>query len=155
FMGAFQSQRTVDTSNGVTLFFYNGVAVNPVNTVWSRSVLDSEEFNLRRRLSPNFALLGGMRALQLNEHLNFGQLGDPSAGYFSQTANGLFGGQLGFEAVVPARGSSRFFGTAKYGIYDNRFKVSAQATSGGSVLHIAPIANMNATVGDFTAGYEM
>ena len=155
FMGVFQSQRKVDTSNGATLFFYNSVALAPVNTVWSRSGLDSEEFNLRRRLSPNFALLGGVRALQLDEHVNFGQLGDPNTGYFSQTANGLFGGQLGFEAVVPARGYGRFFGTAKYGIYDNRFKVAAQARSGGGVLHMVAIDNMNATVGDFTAGYEV
>lgn len=155
FMGVFQSQRKVDPSNGVTLFFYNGVALAPVNTVWSRSGLDSEEFNLRRRLSPNFALLGGLRALQLTEHTNFGQLGDPNAGYFSQTANQLFGGQLGFEAVAPARGYGRFFGSAKYGIYDNRFKVAAQALSGGSVLRIAPIDTMAATVGDFSAGYEI
>jgi len=155
FMGVFQSQRTVDASNGVKLFFYNGVALDPVNTVWSRSGLDSEEFSLRRRLSPNFALLGGVRALQLNEHVNFGQAGDPNTGYFSQTTNGLFGGQLGLEAVAPARGFGRFFGTAKYGIYDNRFRVSAQALSGGSLLHMKSIDNMAATVGDFSAGYEM
>jgi hypothetical protein len=155
FMGSFQSQRKVDASNGVTLFFYQGVALDPVNTVWSRSGLDSEEFNVRRRLGPNFALLGGLRALQLNEHVNFGQLGDPNTGYFSQTTNGLFGGQLGFEAVAPARGFGRFFGSAKYGIYDNRFRVSAQAMSGGSLLHMRSIDNMAATVGDFSAGYEM
>jgi hypothetical protein len=155
FMGAFQSQQKVDASNGVTLFFYNGVAADPVNTVWSRSILDSEEFNLRRRLNPYFALLGGLRALQLNENLNFGLAGTPNDGYFSQTSNGLFGGQLGFEAVIPTRGYGRFFGTAKYGIYDNHFKVSAQATSGGSVLRISPVNDMAATVGDFTAGYEV
>jgi hypothetical protein len=155
FMGAFQSQRRVDSSNGVTLFFYQGVAVDPVDTVWSRSGLDSEEFNVRRRLGPNVALLGGLRALQLNEHVNFGQLGDPNTGYFSQTTNGLFGGQLGFEVVAPARGFGRFFGSAKYGIYDNRFQVKAQAMSGGSLLHMKSIDNMAATVGDFSAGYEV
>ncbi len=155
FMGAFQSQRKVDTSNGETLFFYNGVALDPVNTVWTRSGLDSEEFTLRRRLSPNIALLGGLRALQINEHVNFGQLGDPNKGYFSQTTNGLFGGQLGFEVVAPARGFGRFFGSAKYGIYDNLFQVKAQAMSGGSLLHMKSIDNMPATVGDFSAGYEM
>jgi len=155
FMGVFQSQQKVDASNGVKLFFYNAVALDPVNTVWSRSGLDSEEFNLRRRLGPNFALLGGLRALQVNEHVNFGQLGDQNTGYFSQTTNGLFGGQLGFEVVAPARGFGRFFGRAKYGIYDNRFRVSAQAMSGGSLLHMKSIDNMAATVGDFSAGYEM
>ena len=57
--------------------------------------------------------------------------------------------------LVPARGYGRFFATAKYGIYDNRFKVSAQALSGGGLLNMVVIDNMNATVGDFTAGFEV
>ena len=65
-MGEMQSRQTVDSSGGVNLFFYQGVAVDPVDTATFRSDLDTGEFNARYRLSPYLALLGGVRYLELS-----------------------------------------------------------------------------------------
>jgi hypothetical protein len=154
FMDEFDTQRKVDASGGVNLIFYQGIAVAPVNTVSYRSDLDTGEFNLRRRLSPQFALLGGIRILQLAENLDFFE-GASGGGYYSQAGNRLFGAQLGAELVLPARGYGRFFASGKYGIYDNRFQVNAQALSGGSPISVRVHDNMASGVGDFSAGFEI
>jgi hypothetical protein len=154
FMGEMSSQRTVDTSGGVNLFFYQGVAVAPVDTATFRSALDTGEFNFRRRLSPQLALLAGVRGLQLAEDLDFNQ-GGGSGGYASQSNNRLFGGQLGAEGVLPLWGYGRLFAVGKYGIYNDHFTVSAQATSGGAPIRISVRDDMAAFVGDFNAGWEI
>src|SRR5262245_12603942 len=155
FMDEFDTRRNIDASGGVNLIFYQGIALAQVNTVSYRSDLDTGEFNLRRRLSPQFALLGGIRVLQLAENFDFTDAAS-SGGYFSQTGNRLFGGQLGAEVVLPARGYGRFFASGKYGIYDNRFKVNAQAlNTGGAPISVHVKDNMVSGVGDFTAGFEV
>ena len=154
FMGDFNRQRTVDSSNGVNLIFYNGLAALPVNTVSSQSRLDTGEFNLRRRLCPQLGLLAGVRDLQLSENLDFTQ-GNVNSAYTSQTGNRLFGIQLGAEAVLPARGYGRFFATGKYGIYNDRYRIDAQATSGGAPIHVQVRDDMVSYVGDFNAGFEV
>jgi len=154
FMGEMTSQRTVDRSGGVNLFFYQGVAVDPVDTASFRSALDTGEFNARRRLSPQLALLGGVRYLQLAEDLDF-NLGGAPGGYTSQADNRLFGGQLGAEGVLPLWGYGRLFATGKYGIYNDHFRVSAQALSGGAPISIAVHHDMTAFVGEYNVGWEV
>jgi hypothetical protein len=154
FMDDFNTQRRVNPSNGVNLIFYQGLAVAPIDTASYRSRLDTGEFNVRRRLNPQLALLAGIRELQLSENLDFTQASANSA-YTSQTGNRLFGFQLGAEAVLPARGYGRFFASGKYGIYNNRFRVGAQATSGGSPIHVQVQDDMASCVGDFNAGFEV
>lgn len=154
FMGDASSTRGVDSSNGVTLFFYQGVAVDPVDTAVFRSDLDTGEFNVRRRFGSQVALLGGLRYLELSENLNFNQHGG-SGGYSSQTDNRLFGGQLGAEGVIPLYGFGRLFATGKYGIYNNRYRVAAQATSGGAPISIAVRDDMPSYVGELNVGWEV
>jgi hypothetical protein len=154
FMGDMESRRRVDASNGVTLFFYQGVAVDPVNTANFRSDLDTGEFNVRRRFGPQFALLGGVRYLELSEALDFNE-GGGSGGYTSQSDNRLIGGQLGVEGVAPLWGWGRLFATGKYGIYNNRFMVAAQAMSGGAPISISVRDDMAAYVGELNAGWEV
>jgi hypothetical protein len=155
FMGEFDTQRHVDRSGGVNLIFYQGIALAQVNTISYRSNLNTGEFNVRRRLSPQFALLGGIRVLQLSEDFDFTD-GASGGGYFSQAGNRLFGGQLGAEVVLPARGYGRFFASGKYGIYNDRFQINAQALNpGGAPINVRVHDNMASGVGDFTAGFEV
>jgi hypothetical protein len=154
FMGQMESRQRFDTSNGVTLFFYQGVAVDPVNTADMLSDLDTGELNARRRLSPNLALLAGVRYLELSENLNFFR-NSVTTGYRSQTDNRLFGGQLGAEGVVPLWGYGRLFATGKYGIYNNSYEVAAVASSGGSPIRIAVRDDMAAYVTEVNAGWEV
>src|SRR5262245_34718757 len=130
FMGEMSSQKTVDASGGVNLCCYQGVALAPVDTATIRSNLNTGEFNFRRRLSPQLALLLGVRFLELSEDLDFNQ-GGGRGGYTSQSGNRLFGGQIGAEGVVPLWGYGRLFAVGKYGIYNDRFDIHAHATSGG------------------------
>jgi hypothetical protein len=155
-MDDFQSRQTVDPSGGVTLFFYQGIALDPVDSVFYRSDLDTGELNLRRRLNPWLAVLGGIRYLELQEQLVFGEASVPNAGYFSQTDNRLWGAQLGVEGVTPARGYVRLFATGKYGIYNNRYEVSAQAVNGaGAPLSLIVRDSMTAYVGELNTGIEI
>ena len=153
-LGEMSSQRMVDTSGGVDLFFYQGVAADPVDTALFRSELDTGEFNVRRRLCPQLALLAGVRYLKLSEDLDF-NLGGASGGYTSQSDNRLFGCQLGAEAVLPLGGFGRLFATGKYGIYNDRFNVAAQATSGGLPISISVHDDMTAFVGEYNVGWEV
>lgn len=157
FFGDFTSEQSVDNSGSVSLIFYNGIALDPVDTVSYRSELDTVEFNVRRRLGPRLALLGGIRYLRLDEDLDFSFSNAPGVGYFSQTENDLWGGQLGVEGVVPARGYLRLFASAKFGVYNNDFGVSAQAVSGGSgaPLNLRVGDDMVAYVGDLNVGVEV
>jgi hypothetical protein len=154
FMGEMHARQRFDNSNGVNLYFYQGIAVDPVNTADMLSDLDTGEFNARRRLSPNLALLVGVRYLELSENLNFFR-GSVNTGYRSHTDNRLFGGQLGAEGVVPLWGFGRLFATGKYGIYNNRYEVGAQASSGGSPISIAVRDDTAAYVGEVNAGWEV
>lgn len=153
-MGEMFSRQEVDAANGVNLFFYQGVAVDPVDRATFRSDLDTGELNARYRLSPYLALLGGMRYLELSEHLDFNESGN-SGGYTSQADNRLFGGQVGAEGVLPLGGYGRLFAVGKYGIFNNRYEVAAQATSGGAPIRIRVHDDMNANVGEFNAGWEV
>jgi len=153
FMGEMVSRQTVDTSGGVNLYFYQGVAVDPVDTAIFRSDLDTGEFNVRRRFGPMFAMLGGVRYLELSEELNFNE-GGGLGGYTSQSDNRLFGGQLGVEGVLPLSGFGRLFAIGKYGIYNNRYNVAAQALSNGQPIKIRIRDDMSSTVGEFNAGWE-
>jgi hypothetical protein len=153
FMGEMVSRQTVDTSGGVNLYFYQGVALDPVDTAIFRSDLDTGEFNVRRRFGPMFAMLGGIRYLELSEQLNFNE-GGGLGGYTSQSDNRLFGGQLGAEGVLPLSGVGRLFATAKYGIYNNRYNVAAQALSNGAPIKIRIRDDMSSNVGEFNAGWE-
>lgn len=156
FMGDFDRQRTVNSSNGVNLIFYQGFAVDPVDTVTYRSKLDTGEFNLRRRVSPQLGLLAGVRSLQISENMDFSDAGsNANAAYTSQAGNRLFGFQLGAEAVLPARGYGRFFAVGKYGIYNDRFRIGAQAASGGSLIHVQVVDDMVSYVGELNAGFEV
>jgi hypothetical protein len=154
FMADAEEQREVDNSNGVTLFFYQGVAADPVNTARFTTDLDTGEFNVRRRFGPQIALLGGLRYLELSEDLNFNN-NSGNGGYTSQADNRLFGGQLGAEGVVPLWGYGRLFATGKYGIYNNRFMVAAQAMSGGAPISISVRDDMAAYVGELNVGWEV
>jgi hypothetical protein len=154
FMGEMVSRQTVDTSGGVNLYFYQGVALDPVDTAIFRSDLDTGEFNVRRRFSPNFALLGGVRYLELSEQLNFNE-GGGLGGYTSQSDNRLFGGQIGAEGVVPMGNLGRLFAVGKYGIYNNRYEVAAQALSNGQPIKIRVHDDMSSNVGEFNAGWEV
>ena len=153
-MGDMFSRQSVDAPGGATLFFYQGIALDPVDTATFRSDLDTGELNARRRFGPNFALLGGLRYLELSEHLDFNQ-GPAAGGYTSQSDNRLIGGQLGAEGVLPLWGYGRLFAVGKYGIYNNRFEVAAQALSGGSPINIRVHDDMAATVREFNAGWEV
>jgi hypothetical protein len=153
-MGEMFSRQSVDSSGGVDLFFYQGVALDPVDTATFRSDLDTGEFNARYRFSPHVAVLGGVRYLELSEHLNFNE-GSSNSGYRSQSDNRLIGGQLGAEGVLPLWGYGRLFAVGKYGIYNNRFDVAAQALSGGSEVHMRVHDDMSAGVGEFNAGWEV
>jgi len=156
FMGDFDQQRTVGTGGGVNLIFYQGLAVDPVDTVSYRSKLDTGEFNLRRRVSPQLGLLAGIRELQISENMDFSDSGSSvNAAYTSQAGNQLFGFQLGAEAVLPARGYGRFFAMGKYGIYNDHFRIGAQALSGGSPIHVQVADDMVSYVGDFNVGFEV
>ncbi len=153
-MGDMTSRRSVDPSGGVNLYFYQGVAADPVDTALFRSDLDSGEFNVRRRLSSMLALLGGVRYVELSEELNFNE-GGGLGGYTSQSDNRLLGGQLGAEGVLPLWGYGRLFATGKYGIYNNRYNVAAQAESGGVPISIRIRDDMTSYVGEFNAGWEV
>jgi hypothetical protein len=154
FMDEFDRRRTVDSSGGVNLIFYQGLAVAPVDTVSYRSRLNTGELNVRRRLSPQLGLLAGIRSLQLSEDTDFSQA-SANSNYTSQAGNRLFGVQLGAEAVLPARGYGRVFASGKYGVYNDRFRIGAQASSGGSPIHVQVRDDMTSFVGDFNAGFEM
>jgi hypothetical protein len=154
FMSEFSSQRTVDSAGGVNLIFYQGLAADPVDTATYLSRLNTGEVNVRRRLSPQLGLLAGIRELQLSEDLNFSQF-TANSNYTSQAGNRLFGVQLGAEAVLPARGYGRFFASGKYGVYNDRFRIGAQATSGGLPIHVQVRDDMTSFVGDFNAGFEI
>jgi hypothetical protein len=154
-MDDFRSNQTVDPSNGVNLIFYQGLAIDPIDTARYRSDLDTGELNLRRRLNPWIAVLGGIRYLELQENLDFTMSNTANAGYFSQTDNRLWGGQLGVEGVVPANGYVRLFASGKYGIYNNRYQVGAQAASAGGSLDLVVRDSMTAYVGDFNIGLEV
>ena len=153
-MGEMASRQSVDSSGGVNLFFYQGVALDPVDTATFRSDLDTGEFNGRYRFNRYLAALGGVRYFELSEHLDFNERGSSSA-YRSQTDNRLIGGQLGAEGVLPLWGYGRLFGVGKYGIYNNRFDVAAQALSGGSPIHMHVHDDMSASAGEFNAGWEV
>jgi hypothetical protein len=138
------------------LFFYQGIALELVDTASSRSDLETVELNVRRRLGPRLAVLGGLRFLELTEHLDFALQSSANQGYFSQTDNRLTGFQLGVEGVLPARGYGRLFAGCKYGIYNNHFQVTAQAIDGsGAPLRLDVPDDMVAFVGDFNAGFEV
>jgi hypothetical protein len=154
FMSDPRVDREVDNSNGVTLFFYQGVAADPVNMAGFTSDLDTGEFNVRRRFGSQFALLGGFRYLELSESLNFDN-NSTNGGYSSQADNRLIGGQFGAEGVVPLWGFGRLFATGKYGAYNNRFMVAAQATSGGAPISISVRDDMAAYVGEANVGWEV
>jgi hypothetical protein len=155
FMDDFDRRRSVDASSGVNLIFYQGLALDPVNTISSSSRLNTGELNVRKRLIPQLGLLAGIRELQLNEDFDFFQASSSNSAYRSQSGNRLFGFQLGAEAVLPARGYGRFFAMGKYGVYNNRFQVSAEALSGGAPIHMKVHDDMTSFVGDFNAGFEV
>jgi hypothetical protein len=155
FMGEMVSRQRFDASGGVNLFFYQGVAVDPVNTAEMRSDLDTGELNARRRFGPNFALLLGVRYLELSENLDFFSASTSSSAYRSQSDNRLIGGQIGAEGVVPLWGYGRLFATGKTGIYNNRFQVAAQAMSGGAPISIAVRDDMAAYVSEANIGWEV
>ena len=154
FMGEMVSRENFNASGGVTLFFYQGVAVDPVNTAEMRSDLDTGELNMRRRFGPNAALLLGVRYLELSENLDFFTT-TATSGYRSQIDNRLIGGQLGAEGVVPLWGYGRLFATGKTGIYNNRYHIAAQASSAGSPIGIAVRDDMAAYVTEANAGWEV
>jgi Putative beta barrel porin-7 (BBP7) len=155
-MDDFRSRQSVDTSGGVTLIFYQGLALAPVDTVRFRSDLDTGELMLRRRLNPHLALLGGIRYLELQEDLDITRVGTTNTGYFSQSDNRLWGGQVGVEGVIPANGYVRLFATGKYGIYNNRYQIAAQATNtSGAPLEIVVRDSMAAYVGELNVGLEV
>ena len=154
FMSEFSSQRTVDSTGGVNLIFYQGLALAPVDTATYLSRLNTGEINVRRRLNPWIGLLAGIRDLQLSEDLNFSEF-TANSNYTSQAGNRLFGAQLGAEAVLPARGYGRFFASGKYGVYNDRYRIGAQASSGGSPIHVQVQDDMTSFVGDFNAGFEI
>lgn len=155
FMGEMNSRQQVDASNGVTLFFYQGVAADPVNTAEMRTDLDTGEFNLRRRFGPNVALLFGVRYLELSENLDFFDDSTSNSAYRSQSDNRLIGGQLGAEGVIPLGCFGRLFATGKYGAFNNRYQVAAQATSGGAPITISVRDDMAAYVTEANAGWEI
>jgi hypothetical protein len=155
-LGDFTSQRSVDTSGGVNLLFYWAEALEPVDTVYSRSDLDSVEFNVRRRLGPHVAVLAGLRYLTLEEEVNFATLATPNSGYFSQTDNQLFGIQGGFEVVLPARGLGRLFASGKFGVFNNRYHVAAQCLDeDGAPVDLGVRDGLGAFVGEFNVGFEV
>src|SRR5262249_33335473 len=63
--------------------------------------------------------------------------------------------QLGAEGVLPLWGYGRLFASGKYGIYNDHFKVGAQATSGGAPIRIAPRDDMTSFVGEYNVGWEI
>ena len=57
--------------------------------------------------------------------------------------------------MLPLWGYGRLFAVGKYGIYNNRYEVAAQAMSGGAPINIRVHDDMAANVGEFNAGWEV
>ena len=126
FMGEMFSRQSVDPSGGVNLFFYQGVAVDPVDTATFRSDLDTGEFNVRRRFGPYVACSAACVILELSEHLDFNDSGQRRL--HVAIGQSVDRWPAGAEAVAPLGGYGRLFAVGKYGIYNNRFEVAAQAS---------------------------
>jgi hypothetical protein len=96
-----------------------------------RSRLYSTEVNLRRARNEWLTLLAGFRYLELDEHYrtaglySFGPLEFP-AGFSEETANQLWGFQVGGDGTLLCRGRLSIQGLAKAGIYLNHSKQFAE-----------------------------
>lgn len=147
--------RTFSAAGGVQIA--PGVAVAPFDTATYASEFYSGEFNIRRRILPQFTLLTGLRIATLEEDLAVFQSSSTSTRMDVSLDNDLVGWQFGAEAMIFSWRRIHLFGSMKYGIFANHMELNGSSSAVGAFPAVAVNWRDSeiATLGEAVVGLEI